>query len=118
MKQIILISRAEAKSASEEEQNRFIFSVLESMGVDLSDIEIDEDCSFSVSEKIKLRQLLDKLNIKIVSENDETTIYAEDQKVGKWLKPEFFLKKDLSAVDKQSRYYLEMHTNTWRITDG
>lgn len=119
MKSIILLSSNENTAAVEtEEQNRFIRSILETLGLPIDELW-DEAGVLSIGNKIKLRSILSAYSIQIIDTNDgEMQIYCEGTVIAKFHKPEYILKKDLKQIDPKKRLYLEMKIDNWSIFDA
>jgi hypothetical protein len=112
----IYIDRSDAKEIEEEERNLFIRSILEQLGVPLD--QIWPDISLTIENKIKLRQLLSKLEIEIIDTGDRgCTIYNNDTKLGEWFKPKFILREDKKARTLSKKLYYEMVIKTWSVFD-
>ena len=112
----VYLDREDAKAVEEEERNIFVKGVLEEVGVPLEDVW--PDILLTVEEKIKLRNLLEKLNIEIIYDGDRgLEIYNNDTKLGIWNKPKFILREDKKARNPNKRYFFEMITNTWSVFD-
>jgi hypothetical protein len=110
----IYLDRDDAKIVEEEERNLFIKSVLKEIGVPLE--EVWPDISLTVEQKIRLRILLNKLEIEIIDDGDRGyEIYHNDIKLGKWIKPKFILREDNKARSLSKRLFFEMVTNTWSV---
>ena len=115
-KRSIYIDRDDAKAVEEEERNLFIRGVLEKIGVPLETVW--PDISLTIETKIKLRDLLKKLEIEIINDGDRGyKIYNQDTKLGEWFKPRFILRQDKSARTLAKKLYYEMIINTWSIYD-
>lgn len=114
MNRSIYLDRDDAKVVEEEERNLFIKSVLEEVGVPLDDVW--PDISITVEQKIKLRSLLEKLEIEIIDDGDRgCEIYHNNTKLGQWNKPKFILREDNKARNVHKRYFFEMVINTWSV---
>jgi len=110
----IYIDREDSKESEEEERNLFIKSVLEEVGVPLEDVW--PDILLTVDKKIKLRDLLNKLEIEIIEDGDRGyEIYHQNNMLAKWFKPRFLLREDKKAKTLNKRFYYEMVVNTWSI---
>ncbi len=114
---ILLSYNENTKKAGIEEQTRFIRSILEALGVQLDFWNSDEP--FSVSIKIKLRELLSKLDISIIDDNDGGLKIFHDKKlIAEWFLPQFVLKKDESQIELKKKLYLEMTVSFKSIFDN
>lgn len=116
MEKSIYIDRDDAKSMEDDERNLFIREILEKIGVPLEDVW--PDISLNVDTKIKLRDLLQKLEIEIISDGDRGyQIYHQNTKLGEWFKPRFILREDKGARNFSKKLYYEMVIKTWSIFD-
>lgn len=112
----IYLDREDSKVVEEEERNSFIKSILSEVGVPLE--EVWPDISLSTEQKIKLRNLLAKLEIEIIDDMDRGyQIFHQDTKLGEWFKPRFILREDLGARTLAKKLYFEMLIKTWSIFD-
>ena len=112
----IYLDREDAKAVEEEERNLFIKAVLEEVGVPLEDIW--PDILLTVEQKIKLRVLLEKLEIEIIDDGDRgCEIYNQDNQLAKWNKPKFILREDKWARSLKNKLYYEMVVETWSVFD-
>ena len=110
----IYIDREDAKTLEDDERNIFLRSILEQVGVPLEDVW--PDISLTVEQKVKLRDLLSKLEIQIIDDGDRGyTIYHQDSKLGEWFKPRFILRQDQGARTLSKQLYYEMVIKTWSI---
>jgi hypothetical protein len=110
----IYLDREDAKAVEEEECNLFLRGVLEEIGVPLEDVW--PDILLTVGQKIKLRDLLAKLDIEIISNGDRGyEIYNGDILLAKWHKPKFILRDDKKARSQSKRLYYEMVINTFSV---
>jgi hypothetical protein len=112
----VYLDREDAQTVEEEERNLFLKGVLEEVGVPLEDVW--PDISLTVDQKIKLRNLLGKLDIEIIYDGDRgCEIYHQDNLLAKWNKPKFILKEDNRARNPNKKFYFEMVVNTQSIFD-
>lgn len=106
----ILVDIDSLKSVEEEEMNKFVKSFLLSM--DLPNIEEiwPDICLKSAKEKLKLRSVLSKYEIEVISDGDRgVKIYLKDELIAEWFKPNVILKKELQATKKpKDQYYYEL----------
>lgn len=118
MKGSILLNHSEnTKKVEEQEQLRFVRYILESMNLPLEDIYISDE-ELSIENKIKLKNILYSYNIEIINYADgNLEIYLDKDLIGKWEKPIYTLKKDLSAIDPKKKLYLEMQLKYWSVFD-
>lgn len=117
MKQIILLNVGENTSKiEEEEQYRFLRSVLESSGIPLDFWQEDIPDQETI---IKLRSVLESFNVIVLHDNESgMKVYVEKDLIAEWKKPYYILKKDLSAIDPKKVLYMEMHIETITIFDN
>lgn len=110
----IYIDREDHKSIEEEERNLFLRGVLEEVGVPVDDIW--PELELTVEQKVEMRDLLTKLDIDIIADNDRGyKIYHEDSLLAEWFKPRFILREDKGAKVFSSKLYYEMVIKTWSI---
>lgn len=118
MKATILLNYNEStQQVEEEEQLRFIKSLLEQM-----DVPIDEfwstDSKLSVEQRIKLRGVLNTFGIQIIDDLDgHLQIYVDNDLIGEWHKCTYKLKRDLRQIDPKKQLYLEMEIDCWTLFD-
>lgn len=116
MNRSVYLDRGDEKIVEEEERNLFLKGVLEQVGVPLDDVW--PDISLNVEEKIKLRDLLGKLEIEIIDNGDRGyEVYYQDTKLAQWFKPKFIMRKDIKARTLTKKLYYEMIVNTWSVFD-
>lgn len=116
MERSIFIDREDAKTIEEEERNLFLRSVLEEIGIPIDDVW--PDISLTVEDKIKLRDLLAKLDIEIIYDGDRGyQVYNKNIKLGEWFKPRFLLREDIGARTLAKKLYYEMVIKTWTVFD-
>lgn len=108
MENIILLDLDEnINLVEEQESSRFIRSILESMGIDLSELWIDDQ--LNISQKIKIRELLSQYQIKIIAiPNKGVSIYLDNEIIAQWFKPEYKIHFDNDSSDSTKKFYLEM----------
>ena len=112
---ILLNYDVSIKQVEDEEKNRFLFSLLEQMGAPIQEFWGGEN-SLSVIQKIKLRNLLNAYDIKVIDDHDgQLQIYVANQLVGEWKKCTYKIKKDLQEVDPRKQLYLEMQVDCWSL---
>ena len=116
MKGILLLNHNEnTKLIEEEEKTKFIYSLLNDMGIDIEPI-LEENCESQIDQKIKFKELLSTYNIRIIDDLDgHMAIYFENEIIGEWNKCEYKLKTDLSELDPKKKLYLEMLISYWSI---
>jgi hypothetical protein len=115
-KRSVYIDREDCKLIEDEERNLFVRGILKEIGVPVEDIWID--ISLTVDQKIKLRQLLGKLEIEIIDDGDRGyQIYHQDTKLAEWFKPKFILREDKGARTLNKKLYFEMVISTWSAYD-
>ena len=110
MKTSILLNYNENfKKIEDEEKLVFLFDLLNKIGVPIDGIELPENLSLSVENKIKLRSLLTTYGIHVIDNRDGSMqIFIDNQLVADWHKPIYKLKKDLSQLDRKKQLYVEM----------
>ena len=110
----VYLDREDCKLIEDEERNLFVRGILEEMGVPLE--EVWPDISLSIEQKIKLRNLLGKLEIEIIDDGDRGyTIYHQNTKLAEWFKPRFVLREDKGARTLNKKLYYEMVIKTWSV---
>lgn len=118
MKGTILLNYNEnIRKVEEEEKNRFLYCLLEQMGIPVSEFwAIDE--ALSAAQKIKLMGTLSSYAVQVLDDHEgNLTVYAENDLVGEWHKCAYKMKKDLRQLDPRKRLYFEMEINYWSIFD-
>jgi hypothetical protein len=113
MERRIFIDREDCKIIEEEERNIFIKGVLEEIGVPLE--EVWPEIILSLENKIKLRNLLSKLDIEVIEEDRGYKIYCDNSLLAEWCKPRFILRKDPAARVPSKKLYYEMVIKTWSV---
>lgn len=117
MHRFVLINRDQAKQVEAQQRHEFVAHVLQEMGLpeDLLNECLPEAVEeFTSDKKLKLRELLSKFNIRIISDLDNgLKIYVDGEQVAEWCKCSFIWKEDLSELDPNQRLYAEMHMNYW-----
>lgn len=114
---ILLNYNENTKQVEEEEKNNFLRSVLESMGVPITDFWHTTH-PLSISQKIKLREVLGTYNIQVIDDLDgHMQIYVERELVGEWNKCTYKIKRDLRQLDPKKQLYLEMTISCWSLFD-
>lgn len=118
MKGTILLNYNESvRKVEEDERNRFLYCLLEQMGVPVGEFWTIED-SLSAAQKIKLRNLLTAYSIQVLDDHEgNLTVYLEGDLIGEWHKCTYKLKKNLRELDPKRRLYLEMEVDYWSIFD-
>lgn len=112
---ILLNYNENTKRVEDEEKTRFLRTLLEQMGVPISDFWTD-DGSLTVEHRIKLRNTLITYGVQVIDDLDgHLQIYVEGEKVGEWNKCTYKLKRDLKQLDPKKQLYLEMEVNCWTI---
>ena len=112
----ILLDRGEnTKKVEEQEQARFVKSVLEALE---APIEFDPDSELSFDDKKKFRQALRNYNISIITDHDGgLEIFVERELIAKWHKCKYKLKEDRHEIDRSKRLFWEMTVDCWTIFD-
>lgn len=110
----ILLSKSEnTKAIEEQEQSRFIKSVLESLEVD---IDYDPEEPLSGEDRQRLRSNFRQFNLGIIDDRDGgLKILLGQDLIAEWYKATYKLKQDLSEPDPHNRLYLEMSVSFWTI---
>jgi len=104
---ILLDSDENVVLVEAQESSRFIRSMLETMGIDLSEIWIDE--KLNIDQKIKLRHVLSQYQVKIIDDSNNTlNIYLNQDLIAKWYKPTYVIRYDNSETDSKKRFFIEM----------
>ena len=116
MKGTILLNYDEnVKQVEDEEKNRFLFGLLEQINIPIQEFWGGEN-SLSVIQKIKLRNLLNIYNIRVIDDRDgHLQVFFEEEMIGEWEKCTYKIKKDLQAADPRKQLYLEMQVNCWSL---
>ena len=110
----IYIDREDAKRTEDEERSIFIRGVLEKMGVPLEDVW--PNTQLTIDDKIKLRDLLQKLEVEIIDDRDRgCKVYHQDTLLGEWFKPRFILREDKKARTLAKKLYYEMIIKTFSV---
>jgi hypothetical protein len=110
----IFLDREDYKKIEEEERDIFIKGVLEAIGIPLKDVW--PDISLTVEQKIKLRDLLNKLEVEIIDDADRGyKIYHDNELLAEWFKPKFILREDKKARTLSKRLFYEMVIKTWSV---
>lgn len=116
MQTIVFVDRDDYKKVEEEEQNKFIFYVLESMGVPTD--EWPEGFEFSVQDRINMRAVLNKYGVSIIDDRDGgIKIYVDKEVVAEWKKCTYNLREDKSELEHSKRLFYEMHIDCWSLFD-
>lgn len=114
---ILLNYNDNTKKVEEEEQLRFLRTLLEQMGVPISDFWAT-DSDLSIDQKIKLRGILLNYGIQVIDDLDgHVQVYVENELVGEWTKCTYKIKRDLRQIDPRKQLYLEMEVNCWTVFD-
>jgi hypothetical protein len=118
MEGIILLNAQEnTKQVEEEEKNRFVKNILETLGVP-SINDIWGEGELTVDAKVKLRNLLSSFNINIIDDMDGgLKIYVDQDVVAEFKKPTYILKRDNNQIDPKKKNYLQMTISTWSAFD-
>lgn len=116
MKGTLLLNHDEnTQLVEEEEKNRFLYALLDQMGVPVDEFWTN-DSKLTINQRIKLRNILSTYNIQVIDDLDgHMQVYVEDDMVGEWHKCEYKLKRDLRQRDPRKQFYLEMQVNYWSI---
>lgn len=122
MKGTVLLNYNEnTRQVEDEEKQRFLRDLLETMGVPINDFW-EGGKSLSSDQKIKLRAILTTYRVQVIDDldghmqvffiNDDTDEY---ELVGEWHKCTYKLKRDLKQKDPKKQLYLEMEVNCWTL---
>lgn len=116
MKGTLLLNYDEdTKIVEDEEKNKFLYSLLEQIGIPVSEFWKGE-ISLSIDQRIRLRTILSTYNIQVIDDLDgNMQVYIDNEIVGEWNKCIYKLKKDLRQLDRKKRIYLEMQIDYWTI---
>lgn len=119
MKATVLLNYNEStRKVEEEERTRFLRNVLEQMGIPVNEFWSEESVNLTVSQKIKLRQILSTYSVQVLDDVDgNLQIFMDNEKIASWEKPLYKLKKDLREIDPRKKLYLEMLIDCWTIFD-
>lgn len=103
---ILLDKYANLHEVEVEEQTRFVISIIEALEIPF---EWNSNEPFSILDKVRLRKILSKNNISVISSSDgEVKIYLERDQIAEWKKPLYMLKEDPSQVDPRKKLFIEM----------
>ena len=119
MQQVILSDRSNCKQISNNIKLLWIKDILEQTGLNVSDCFPEgEDKEQTIEQKAVLRKLLKDNEISIIEEDESCVIYIQKEVIGKFEKPQYILKKDLSILDKNKQLYVEIHLEYSSVFDG
>lgn len=108
---IITVERHEQREKENEEKSKWIFSILDRLGIPTSDWKIDGADQMMPTLR-KIRRQLQTFDLEIVDNcNCGIDIYFKGQLLAKWERPQYILKEKKQERDPKFRYYLEMHLN-------
>ena len=113
MQYTILLDRTEnIKNFEAQEQSRFVYTVLEALGVPAEWDNPDEP--MSVEQKRKFRKICEDYSISIVDDTDGgVKIFDDKGLVGEWFKCKYKFKEDHSHPNPKKRMYMEANLNFW-----
>lgn len=112
----VLCNRNEFKQTEAELKSQFVRECLEQMGVDLEEVWPEDITDLSIDQKIKLRDILRKLDLEIIDDRDGgTIIYHEKQLIAEWKKCRFDLQTDLSELEPAKRVFIKIYINNWSV---
>jgi len=125
MRGTILLNHNENTAAIEkEEQSRFLRGFLEQCFESAPDVinQIGEiwqgNGTLPVTQKIKLRSILTTYGIVVKDNNDgQLDIYLDNEIMGSFKKPFYKLHRDLTQIDRNKQFYLEMNIECWTAFD-
>lgn len=107
---IILVNRHEAREVEHEEKIKWLYSVLEQMGIPIDDWWPEES---SMENIRKIKPKLKKLGIDVIDDaQDGILIYLNDDLIAEWKQPWYKLVEDPKEKDIKLRFYYEMHLRT------
>jgi hypothetical protein len=110
----VLCNRNDFRQTESELKSQFIRETLIQMGVDLDEVWPEDTIDLSIDQKIKLRNILTKLDLDIIDDRDGgVIIYHEKQPIAEWKKCRFDLQTDLSELDPARRVYIKIHVDNW-----
>jgi hypothetical protein len=113
---VILVDRQEARKVEHEEKTKWIYSILEKIGVPLEGLWPEEP---SMENLRKMRVRLRKFGIDMIDDAaDGVLIYANDDLIAEWKQPWYKLVEDTKERDIQYRFYYEMHLQNRSVFDG
>jgi hypothetical protein len=114
---ILLNYDENTRRVEEEEKSKFLRSVLDEMGVPVSEFWTS-DAPLTINQKIKLREILGAYSIQVIDDLDgHMQIYVEGELIGEWNKCTYKLKRDLQQLDPRKQLYLEMKIDCWSLFD-
>jgi hypothetical protein len=117
--QIILCDRDDFRGVEAEMKSLFIRGVLEKIGVPLENIWDNGKIELSTEDKIKLRDILRKLDIDIIDDHDGgITINHEKEIIAEWKKSRYELHTDLSEIDPSRKLYIKLFVNYSSVFDS
>lgn len=118
MKGTILLNYNEnVRKVEEDERNRFLYCLLEQMGVPVGEFWTIDD-ALSVAQKMKLRNVLTTYGIQVLDDHDgKLSVYVDSELVGEWDKCTYKLKKNIQELDPRKKMYLEMEIKYWSVFD-
>lgn len=103
MIQTYLLNMSENKSDFEQEEKlKFLKSILETLELKIGDLFDNQ----TIENKIKIKNILQKNNLKTLDEEDYI-IYFENNEIARMKKPFYKIKKDLSELDRKNQVYIE-----------
>lgn len=106
---IILVNREDAHIVEQEEKTKWALSVMEKMGLDMSDLARNP----TMDNLRRMRAILKKNDIDIIDVGGEDLeIYYNNTLIAEWIKPRYILKEDTKERSPKYRFYLEMHLNS------
>jgi hypothetical protein len=119
MERSIYLDRDDCESIENEERSLFVRGILEEIGIPEESLyDVWPELELSIEHKMKLRKLLDELDLEIIYDGGRgVKIYHGNPPNGKliaeWFKPRFIMKKDIQARDSNKKLYYEMVIKTW-----
>ena len=117
--EIIYIDRGDERQIEEEEQNNFIYNILSQVldnTPEFEEVWFDEELD-DITKKIKIKNILRKLNIEILKVGRGAEIYFENELVAVWYEPKYRKMMDLKQINPDKKIYLEMTLSYKSIFD-
>jgi hypothetical protein len=116
MKQEVLCDREDFRSIEEELKQNFIRNVLMQMNIPMEEIWPEDKLEFSAEDKIKLREMLNKLDVLILDDRDGgLKIIYDNEVVAEWKKSRYELHTDKSKLDPSKRIYTKIFLDYWSM---
>jgi hypothetical protein len=114
MERSIFIDREDVKRVEEEESSLFLREFLEKMEIPLG--ECWPELELTLDQKVKLRDLLSKLDIDIIYDGDRGyEVYLGNQLVAQWFKPRVLLRRDFGIKNQSKQLYYQINLKGWSV---